>query len=123
MIRRHPRSTRTDTLFPHTPLFRASGHGGVFSPGLPIGVVTAIDDGAIKVTPYVDWNRLEYVRLLDRSEEHTSDLQSLMRNSYAVFCLKKKDTTPLIQSPLLPLYNPPNNITYIPILHSPYRLL
>src|SRR3546814_20882666 len=65
MIRRHPRSTRTDTLFPHTPLFRASGHSGVFSPGLPIGVVTAIDDVAIKVTPYVDWNRLEYVRLLD----------------------------------------------------------
>lgn len=42
-----------------------SGHGGVFPPGLPIGVVTAIDEGSIKVTPYVDWNRLEYVRLLD----------------------------------------------------------
>lgn len=42
-----------------------SGHGGVFPPGLPIGVVTSIVDGAIKVTPYADWNRLEYVRLLD----------------------------------------------------------
>ncbi len=42
-----------------------SGHGGVFPAGLPIGVVTAIDDGSIKVMPYVDWNRLEYVRLLD----------------------------------------------------------
>lgn len=42
-----------------------SGHGGVFPPGLPIGVVTSIDEGAIKVMPYVDWNRLEYVRLLD----------------------------------------------------------
>jgi rod shape-determining protein MreC len=42
-----------------------SGHGGVFPPGLPIGVVTSIDEGAIKVMPYVDWNRLEYIRLLD----------------------------------------------------------
>ncbi len=42
-----------------------SGHGGVYPAGLPIGVVTSIDDGTIKVSPYVDWNRLEYVRLLD----------------------------------------------------------
>lgn len=42
-----------------------SGHGGVFPAGLPIGVVTAIDEGSIKVMPYVDWNRLEYIRLLD----------------------------------------------------------
>lgn len=42
-----------------------SGHGGVFPPGLPVGVVTSILDGVIKVTPYVDWNRLEFVRLLD----------------------------------------------------------
>lgn len=42
-----------------------SGHGGVFPPGLPVGVVTAIDEGSVKVMPYVDWNRLEYIRLLD----------------------------------------------------------
>jgi len=42
-----------------------SGHGGVFPYGLPVGVVTAIADGAVRVTPYVDWNRLEYVRLLN----------------------------------------------------------
>ena len=42
-----------------------SGHGGVYPAGLPIGVVTSIDDSTVKVTPYVDWNRLEYVRLLD----------------------------------------------------------
>lgn len=42
-----------------------SGHGAVYPPGLPIGVVTSIEENAIKVTPYVDWNRLEYVRLLD----------------------------------------------------------
>lgn len=42
-----------------------SGHGGVFPPGLPIGMVTSVEEGAVKVTPYVDWNRLEYVRILD----------------------------------------------------------
>ena len=42
-----------------------SGHGAVFPYGLPVGVVTAITDGIIRVSPYVDWNRLEYVRLLD----------------------------------------------------------
>jgi rod shape-determining protein MreC len=42
-----------------------SGHGGVFPPGLPIGVVTSIVESTIKITPYVDWNRLEYVRLVD----------------------------------------------------------
>src|SRR3546814_4825714 len=77
MIRRPPRSTRTDTLFPYTTLFRsapgrhlrglgglAGAHRGVVSPRAAAG--------------------------LYRSEEHTSELQSLMRISYAVFCLKKK---------------------------------
>src|SRR3546814_14897446 len=78
MIRRPPRSTRTDTLFPYTTLFRSRF------------VMTANPDGTIawRVTqPRV--NRApDSVR--DRSEEHTSELQSLMRISYAVFCLKKK---------------------------------
>src|SRR3546814_21083389 len=73
MIRRPPRSTRTDTLFPYTTLFR--------SPALTIKRVGskrgsgAIDKGIA----------------ICRSEEHTSELQSLMRISYAVFCLKKKN--------------------------------
>src|SRR3546814_11691363 len=77
MIRRPPRSTRTDTLFPYTTLFRSResifrGH----RTSLPFRVgVPPCSSRSI--------NRI-------RSEEHTSELQSLMRNSYAVFCLKKK---------------------------------
>src|SRR3546814_4917047 len=72
MIRRPPRSTRTDTLFPYTTLFRsAPGHAG---PGHHPRHPQAAPE--------------------HRSEEHTSELQSLMRISYAVFCLKKKKKTP-----------------------------
>src|SRR3546814_7630744 len=87
MIRRPPRSTRTDTLFPYTTLFRSgpkwikgnppasqfsvygSAHAGIFG-----GIIRSTNQAGI----------------LQRSEEHTSELQSLMRISYAVFCLKKK---------------------------------
>src|SRR3546814_1418243 len=74
MIRRPPRSTRTDTLFPYTTLFR-SAEGGSFC--FPVG---------FQSVP-IDW--IDAIRA-GRSEEHTSELQSLMRISYAVFCLKKK---------------------------------
>src|SRR3546814_5262571 len=82
MIRRPPRSTRTDTLFPYTPLFRSMPWSTVCSNAPP-----AIDRtdhatafvGAAQVPPAAT-----------RSEEHTSELQSLMRISYSVFCLKKK---------------------------------
>src|SRR3546814_17170844 len=70
MIRRPPRSTRTDTLFPYTTLFR-SGTGGARGNDFP-------SRRSMRGFPY------------RRSEEHTSELQSLMRISYAVFCLKKK---------------------------------
>src|SRR3546814_1374512 len=72
MIRRPPRSTRTDTLFPYTTLFRSGADQGV-----------RVGDGLAVLGPGPD-------RLRQRSEEHTSELQSLMRISYAVFCLKKK---------------------------------
>src|SRR3546814_11279696 len=79
MIRRPPRSTRTDTLFPYTTLFRSVGYAvrgfhrcirgrGHWVPATSAGTTA-----------------------LDRSEEHTSELQSLMRISYAVFCLKNKN--------------------------------
>src|SRR3546814_12934788 len=68
MIRRPPRSTRTDTLFPYTTLFRST-------PG-PFHIMRMLQ--AAEAFP------------MNRSEEHTSELQSLMRISYAVFCLKKK---------------------------------
>src|SRR3546814_17163803 len=79
MIRRPPRSTRTDTLFPYTTLFRSATFERILNGELPDG--TQIGDAATR-----DSGR-------DRSEEHTSELQSLMRISYAVFCLKKKTKT------------------------------
>src|SRR3546814_11326949 len=80
MIRRPPRSTRTDTLFPYTTLFR-SWQGRGPAAGAP-GVFGAADA-----------DRDHGVPDRARSEEHTSELQSLMRISYAVFCLKKNKYT------------------------------
>src|SRR3546814_3411623 len=117
MIRRPPRSTRTDTLFPYTTLFRSQGRADVGSgrrAGQPrLGELDAVRPRTLrharrcKALPFkgrVGWgwvsnqsprqpgsksSRLKPL-LQDRSEEHTSELQSLMRISYAVFCLKKK---------------------------------
>src|SRR3546814_7347104 len=104
MIRRPPRSTRTDTLFPYTTLFRSLAahsaflarngehnrgggerhdreHDHQFDEGEAVGVRTR---ARLR-------RRCEYPHCRRRSEEHTSELQSLMRISYAVFCLKKKN--------------------------------
>src|SRR3546814_1655592 len=97
MIRRPPRSTRTDTLFPYTTLFRSvvrleethllaifetkTDTVGTTAAGIPDGDVGSLDAGLL----------LDNATLNTRSEEHTSELQSLMRISYAVFCLKKKN--------------------------------
>src|SRR3546814_9986729 len=93
MIRRPPRSTRTDTLFPYTTLFRskplALSRGRANSPAFPNRHGCAMTrrrqvyEGKAKVL----------FEGPERSEEHTSELQSLMRISYAVFCLKKKINT------------------------------
>src|SRR3546814_7332646 len=100
MIRRPPRSTRTDTLFPYTTLFRspqlgpgrervrgqAGGRGPVLRGGEDAGrVLGGVQRGAAGSLRPHPWQA--------RSEEHTSELQSLMRISYAVFCLKKKKHT------------------------------
>src|SRR3546814_1641816 len=90
MIRRPPRSTRTDTLFPYTTLFRSSaGESWCRRRSLarePVG-----QEHHQRVLSYQLFARCGYHRALHRrSEEHTSELQSLMRISYAVFCLKKK---------------------------------
>src|SRR3546814_2274843 len=87
MIRRPPRSTRTDTLFPYTTLFRSGDMARAF-PLVPRYDFTP-DGKAILIA----WRGRIERRPLDRSEEHTSELQSLMRISYAVFCLKKKKNT------------------------------
>src|SRR3546814_7910464 len=81
MIRRPPRSTRTDTLFPYTTLFRSAISVSV-SPRRTAWMMPSTDG---------TWRRCPgFSRFSSRSEEHTSELQSLMRISYAVFCLKKK---------------------------------
>src|SRR3546814_9033240 len=80
MIRRPPRSTRTDTLFPYTTLFRSHR-----LEKYPIEEIECVGS-AIERRDRMQMNR----RSIVRSEEHTSELQSLMRISYAVFCLKKK---------------------------------
>src|SRR3546814_1598925 len=87
MIRRPPRSTRTDSLFPYTTLFRSLGGRGRGGGG-------ARALSCAQLHPRTDVHQA-------RSEEHTFELQSLMRNSYAVFCLKKKTT-----------YNVNNNYNY-----------
>src|SRR3546814_8939853 len=124
MIRRPPRSTRTDTLFPYTTLFRSylcrsnytpstgkvstlrevpSSKSGTRSLDYARRQSRALTEKSIEGT---ETSRVGFCRqrpaagnrpfrlTLDRSEEHTSELQSLMRISYAVFCLKKKTTTP-----------------------------
>src|SRR3546814_10328296 len=94
MIRRPPRSTRTDTLFPYTTLFRSRQTGST-----RIERQGRVHAAAGQSAPSEAPGRLRDEPPLrpadrpgasDRSEEHTSELQSLMRISYAVFCLKKK---------------------------------
>src|SRR3546814_3559143 len=91
MIRRPPRSTRTDTLFPYTTLFRSEGRENTHFKSIPIqhqfcSIAPCIGCGSQQSV--VNLTIRPHGRI--RSEEHTSELQSLMRISYAVFCLKKK---------------------------------
>src|SRR3546814_10009618 len=89
MIRRPPRSTRTDTLFPYTTLFRSRvGAPGEADAQYP--VITPYAGGNLRVERRVAAAGATCLFRQSRSEEHTSELQSLMRISYAVFCLKKK---------------------------------
>src|SRR3546814_2302511 len=96
MIRRPPRSTRTDTLFPYTTLFRSQAS----NPPLQMRMILISESFSPRVGAGTVRNGREFAKEstgLDeglsflRSEEHTSELQSLMRISYAVFCLKKKN--------------------------------
>src|SRR3546814_3552476 len=101
MIRRPPRSTRTDTLFPYTTLCRSVQPHRLFRRDgqnlhcrVPVSMTTAALGGQVEV-PTLDGGKARVTipggsQTGKRSEEHTSELQSLMRISYAVFCLKKK---------------------------------
>src|SRR3546814_2392506 len=94
MIRRPPRSTRTDTLFPYTTLFRSARRaGGAIRDRRAEGELffAGLKRFRAKANGSKYRKRLRIPAKAGRSEEHTSELQSLMRISYAVFCLKKKN--------------------------------
>src|SRR3546814_2853705 len=121
MIRRPPRSTRTDTLFPYTTRFRSDEIENDITGATPASFEPTIDYVVTKISRFafeklkgaepllstamksvgevmaigrnIHESMQTALRGLERSEEHTSELQSLMRISYAVFCLKKKKTT------------------------------
>src|SRR3546814_2881281 len=90
MIRRPPRSTRTDTLFPYTTLFRSRVRHAADPVLLAGDVIMPRRVAAPPPDPARSAAGTAGGRTHARSEEHTSELQSLMRISYAVFCLKKK---------------------------------
>src|SRR3546814_1932245 len=98
MLRRQPRSTRTDTLFPSTTLFRSVAAHGNRLAGIAADHWRSVRHVELDLRGCVSTDR-QIERLgegrMRRSEEHTSELQSLMRISYAVFCLKKKKITKL----------------------------
>src|SRR3546814_2851890 len=95
MIRRPPRSTRTDTLFPYTTLFRSRGFGQRIVGERPRDALAPAAQPILRklqdAEAAPDLAESVHIGIADRSEEHTSELQSLMRISYAVFCLKKKN--------------------------------
>src|SRR3546814_2964276 len=105
MIRRPPRSTRTDTLFPYTTLFRSAAS----SPASPRSRRRSSASASSSPTSAPRGTA-------SRSEEHTSELQSLMRISYAVFCLKKKKHAQTI------VYHSPCTSTTKHITHHPQIL-
>src|SRR3546814_8682017 len=93
MLRRPPRSTRTDTLFPYTTLFRSLHRAGTIADRPGLDAIPGCGHAGVFPDPKGFPSRgtgRSVSLLLRRSEEHTSELQSLMRISYAVFCLKKK---------------------------------
>src|SRR3546814_8655194 len=108
MIRRPPRSTRTDTLFPYTTLFRSGPRLRLEEGDGPDPHVRCVrrSEPAPAALPRPGGPGLHRTDgRAPRSEEHTSELQSLMRISYAVFCLKKKNKTPPTN---IYCYNTPN---------------
>src|SRR3546814_3179648 len=92
MRRRPPRSTRTDTLFPYTTLFRSpSGKHQIRWRNMHPIIRESSADRLLSIVDIILRLLIRVTASSPRSEEHTSELQSLMRISYAVFCLKKKN--------------------------------
>src|SRR3546814_9481267 len=102
MIRRPPRSTRTDTLFPYTTLFRSSGPSATrVGPSLSAGAEINRRTGQFSCGGH------------SRSEAHTSELQSLMRISYAVLCLKKKATVNQLRAQAVDALDHPDHVEHV----------
>src|SRR3546814_7992255 len=102
MIRRPPRSTRTDTLFPYTTLFRSRRAGADQLDRTLDGMTDRLAVLRIRAAgPVGRGEAVRQHRQRPRSEEDTSELQSLMRISYAVFCLKKKTHTTITLNNIL----------------------
>src|SRR3546814_2614569 len=99
MIRRPPRSTRTDTLFPYTTLFRSPPLRAGRPPGHAADRDCAVTDAPSAGARARGLSSRRRAPSRRRSEEHTSELQSLMRISYAVFCLKKKKNISILHTP------------------------
>src|SRR3546814_8692698 len=94
LIRRPPRSTRTDTLFPYTTLYRSRYC-------LFAGYINAL---SVRRCELKSSQQSKFIASHPRSEEHTSELQSLMRISYAVFCLKKQNKIVIINAQVIDYY-------------------
>src|SRR3546814_1308142 len=112
MIRRPPRSTRTDTLFPYTTLFRSGDRQerprGAGSAG---SLSARWGEDSLSLRHHAGGRSVDQLGGT-RSEEHTSELQSLMRISYAVFCLKKKKTYLNKKNITIKIYSPKNKHKY-----------
>src|SRR3546814_10896300 len=119
MIRRPPGSTRTDTLFPYTTRFRSSGRKGKRDPGVECRAAGRRPRRG-ECAPHHQCRHFPrlYERLSEgsrrRSEEHPSELQSLMRISYAVFCFKKTNTN----STTSPTHNNTQPTTHDKTIHN-----
>src|SRR3546814_2120739 len=126
MIRRPPRSTRTDTLFPYTTLFRSLRFQHLIAMTKAVYFVHGLSASLTRQNPTLTTatmacrtasttNTVAHVcrPLSSRSEEHTSELQSLMRISYAVFCLKKKNNRDQYQTYTVETYNVDVNIYHL----------
>src|SRR3546814_7052496 len=119
-IRRPPRFTRTDTLFPYTTLFRSCGRRRCAWPQCRdrslagvLAIMSHVTPVQVQRSVLTEKTSREKAmeQAVQRSEEHTSELQSLMRISYAVFCLKQKKTTQIKKVSTLQTKYQPNNVS------------
>src|SRR3546814_8431631 len=120
MLRRPPRSTRTDTLFPYTTLFRSWAHESFLPTKRTPCLLISMPSMSRSISPSLHSGKVSRV---SRSEEHTSELQSLMRISYAVFCLKKKKPYLLTYTKILQTDTDARTNTILPLCRCRLKIL